>query len=129
MIKQKQLLSINELAGCPDFSALYEQHGYQVTAVRSLRKALSLIKKLTPDVIVAEFVYAPTYGSQLSNFESLLAAAQASAPDASFIALVHKNDMHHFNRVKQKFHRCLPLIYPVTHRDMDHCLQSVAELA
>ena len=129
MIKQKQLLSVNELAGFPDFTGLYEQHGYRVTTARTLRKALSLIKKLTPDVIVAEFVYAPTYGSQLSNFESLLASAQAHAPDTAFIALVHQNDVHHFDKVKQKFHRCLPLLYPVTHRDMDHCLQSITELA
>ena len=129
MIKQKRLLSVSAMAGFPDFSSVYEKYGYQVTTARTLRKALSFIKQQHPDVIVAEFVYAPTYGSQLSNFESLFAAAQAYAPDASFIALVHKNDFHHFEKVREKTDRCLALTYPVTHRDMDHCLSSITQPA
>lgn len=125
MIKQKRLLNVTTLAGCPDFTGLYEQYGYQVTTAKTLRKALALIKQQAPDVVVAEFIYAPTYGSQLSNFESLLGAAQAHAPQASFIALVHKNDVHHFEKVKERFDHCLPLIYPVTRRDMDHCLATI----
>lgn len=125
MPEKKRLINASTMAGCPDFSACYEKYGYQVSSARTLRKALSLIKQQHPDVIVAEFVYAPTYGSQLSNFESLFAAAQAYAPDAAFIALVHQNDAHHFAKVRDKTQRCLTLTYPITRRDMEHCLETL----
>ena len=54
-ISKRLLLSIIELGGYPDFKPLYRQAGYEVESVASVRKALGLLKKLSPDVIVAEF--------------------------------------------------------------------------
>ena len=127
MSRQKQLLSVIAFGGYPDFTALYEQHNYQVTSCKTLRKALALIKQLSPEIIVAEFVYAPTYGSQLSNFESLFAAAETFAPQAQLIALAHPADLAHLDKVKAQNERCIVLPFPVSTKDMDDCLNSVTE--
>jgi hypothetical protein len=112
----------------PDFTALYRQHGFEIINAKTLRKALALIKQVSPDVIVAEFVYAPTYGSQLSNFESLFAAAQNFAPHAQFIALLHHNDLTHLEKVRGSDQACATLFYPVTVVDMDDCLTAIDRL-
>ncbi len=49
------LLSLIELGGYPNFTPLYQQAGYEVLPANSVRKALGLLKKQVPDVIVAEF--------------------------------------------------------------------------
>ncbi|WP_455196494.1 hypothetical protein [Kaarinaea lacus] len=123
--KAKTLLNVMALGAYPDFTSLYRQHGFDITNAKTLRKALALIKQLAPDVIVAEFVYAPTYGSQLSNFESLFAAAQNFAPHAHFIALLHHNDLVHLEKVKGPGQTCSTLFFPVSLADMDDCLTTI----
>ena len=113
------------LGAYPDFNALYRQHGFEITNAKTLRKALAQIKQLSPDVIVAEFVYAPTYGSQPSNFESLFAAAQNFAPHAHFIALIHRNDLVHLEKVTSPQQPYSVLTLPVTHSDIEDCLAAI----
>jgi len=127
--KPRTLLTVASLGLRPDFTSLYRQHGFELIHAKTLRKALALIKQASPDVIVAEFIYAPTYGSQLSNFESLFAAAQSFAPRAHFIALLHKNDLGHLEKVKEAGYSCSTLIFPVSLADMDACLNTLSEQA
>ena len=126
MNKQKILLSVTSYGVDPILEKIYRKRGFDVTATKTLRKALALIKQLSPDIIVAEFVYAPTYGSQLSNFESLFAAAQTYAPQACFIALSHKDDLVHLEKVKTKIHCCYVLTMPATVTDIEDCLDDIS---
>ncbi|WP_455221461.1 hypothetical protein [Kaarinaea lacus] len=126
--KTKTLLNVITLGAHPDFTALYRQHGFEIITAKTLRKALALIKQASPNVIVAEFIYAPTYGSQLSNFESLFAAAQNFAPTAHFIALLHQNDLEHLEKVKGPGQTCSTLFFPVSLADMDDCLTTIDEV-
>ncbi len=129
MEKQKTLLNVTGLGGYTDFTALYEQYGFKVINAKTLRKALALIKQHAPgiNIIVAEFVYAPTYGSQLSNFESLFAAAQNFAPQAHFIALTHRGDLAHLEKVRTRNPRCSVLLFPLSAMEMDDCLKNIVE--
>lgn len=124
--KQKNLLSVTSYGYDVRLDAVYKEQGFNVTTTKTLRKALTLIKQLSPDVIVAEFIYAPTYGSQLSNFESLFAAAQTYAPHACFVALSHKDDLQHLERVKTKISCCYVLTLPITASDMAKCLNAMS---
>ena len=68
------LLSIIELGGYPDFSGLYRNNGYEVVTTDSVRKAVKLIRKHHPDVIVAEFNFQSDFRdrtSSHSNFRSM----------------------------------------------------------
>src|SRR3989344_5280397 len=72
----RTLLSIIELGGYPSFTPLYENAGYVVTSVVSVRKALGVIKQSCPDVIVAEFNFQSDFRDRTSSLESLLAVVQ-----------------------------------------------------
>lgn len=54
-VERSTLLAIIEQCGYPNFTPLYEQAGHQVIIERSMRKALTFLKKSNPAVIVAEF--------------------------------------------------------------------------
>jgi hypothetical protein len=116
------LLSIVELGGYADLTALYQECGFTVITANTMRKALSLMKKQTPAVIVAEFIYGPTYGSQLSNFESLFAALQRDAPEAHLIALMDKANGPHFDKLKARFPAHHVFYFPLNQEELKRCL-------
>jgi hypothetical protein len=125
MRDKKTLLSIVELGGYPDFSTMYEECGFTVVKANTMRKALSLLKKQSPAVIVAEFIYGPTYGSQLSNFESLFAALQRDAPSAHLIAFMDKANSAHFDKLKSRFPAHQVFYFPVNKDELRQYLQTV----
>lgn len=47
MSSNKQLLSIVEVGGYPNFSLLYQQAGFEVETAKTMRKALGILKKLS----------------------------------------------------------------------------------
>jgi len=71
----------------------------ELVCFADLRKALACVKRIKPQIIVAEFIYAPTYGSQLSNYEALSATLQRHSPLSRFIALVSRQDRQHIDRL------------------------------
>lgn len=75
----KLLLAIIEMGGYPNFSDLYQQAGYQVEMVNSVRKANSWLKRNKPHVVVAEFNFQTDFRDRTSNVESLMASLQKHA--------------------------------------------------
>ena len=125
MAEQKILLSIVELGGYPDLTGVYEACGFSVIKANTMRKALTLLKKQAPAVIVAEFIYGPTYGSQLSNFESLFAALQRDAPAAHLIALMDNANGKHFDKLKSRFSAHQVFYFPINQDELRQYLRSV----
>jgi DNA-binding NarL/FixJ family response regulator len=72
----KTLLAVIEFISHGRLPELYQQLGFEVTTEWRVRKAVSLVRKLKPDVIVADFYFQSDFRDRLSNLESLLAAAQ-----------------------------------------------------
>ena len=72
------LLMVNAFIGTANFKKLYQELGYTVVAEWTERKAISLVRKSPPAVIVADFFHQTDFRDRLSNLESLLATAQAS---------------------------------------------------
>jgi len=89
-----------------------------------LRKALSYIKKCKPDIVIAEFIYAPTYGSQLSNFEALCATLQRQSSPSHLIALVAKADQHHIGRLNDNVHIDQLLDLPLNLNDLVNAIKT-----
>ncbi len=71
-----KLLSVVELGGYPNFTDLYQQAGYEIEMLNSVRKANSWLKKNKPDVVVAEFNFQTDFRDRTSNVESLMASVQ-----------------------------------------------------
>lgn len=72
------LLMVNAFIGTAHFKKLYQALGYAVVTEWSERKAIALVRKTPPSVIVADFFHQADFRDRLSNLESLLATAQAS---------------------------------------------------
>lgn len=74
--QQPLLLVVNAFIGTAGYKTLYQELGYSVVTEWSERKAISLLRKSPPAVIVADFYHQTDFRDRLSNLESLLAAAQ-----------------------------------------------------
>ncbi|HUX30754.1 MAG TPA: hypothetical protein VMV78_09030 [Thiobacillus sp.] len=71
------LLMVNAFIGTASYKKLYQELGYAVVTEWSERRAISLVRKTPPAVIVADFYHQADFRDRLSNLESLLATAQS----------------------------------------------------
>jgi ActR/RegA family two-component response regulator len=125
MEPKHSLLSIIELGGYPDFTALYERLGFEVVTVVSTRKALAVLKQTTPRVIVAEFNYQSDFRDRTSSLESLLAVVQ-QLPGTRVVVLYDPDQVHQLDRLRARFpiHEALP--HPVDARRLEAALKRLA---
>ncbi|MDH3832160.1 MAG: hypothetical protein OEU48_10850, partial [Gammaproteobacteria bacterium] len=65
-------MSVAEIGGYPNFTPLYQQAGYEVLVENRMRKAMSTIRKRTPQVIVAEFNFQSDFRDRTSSLESMM---------------------------------------------------------
>ena len=84
MSSQPKLLIVNAFIGTAGYKTLYQELGYAVVTEWSERKAISLVRRTPPAVIVADFYHQTDFRDRLSNLESLLAAVQ-SAPSTRIL--------------------------------------------
>jgi len=116
------LLSIIESPAHPDFSALYQRLGIREERATSTRKAMSLLKSMTPDYVVAEFFYG--YGNNyagvnVSNLDVFLYSLQKYAPKARIIVLVDKEERGFVEKLDALFPLHAVLQYPVREADLE----------
>lgn len=118
------LLSIIEFGAYPNFTPHYEQAGYTVTIERSMRKALSQVRKLKPAVIVAEFNFQSDFRDRTSSLESLLAVIQ-TLPCTKIIVFYDADQAHQFERLRPRFPIHAALTYPIDPAKLDVALTSI----
>jgi hypothetical protein len=119
------LVSLVELGGYPNFSALYERMGYQVAVEWSVRAALATLRKHSVALVVADFFYQRDFRDRVSNLESLLAALQRT-PDTRVLVIYPPVDQEVLERVRARFRVDLALPLPVTAEAMESALRSLA---
>lgn len=106
------LLAIIEIGAYPNFAPLYEQAGYAVSIERSMRKALATVRKLKPEVIVAEFNYQSDFRDRTSSLESLFSVVQ-TLPGTRVIVFYEKEYAHQFDKLRARFPIHASLTYPI----------------
>lgn len=99
--QSKTLLAVIEFISHGKLPELYKQLGFDVTTEWRVRKAVSLVRKLKPDVIVADFYFQSDFRDRLSNLESLLAAAQP-LKDARILVFYEPQDEPALIRVRER---------------------------
>jgi len=122
----KSILIIMERGGYPDFSSIFNQAGYKVTIEKSMRKAMSLLKKNTPDIVIAEFNFQTDFRDRTSSLESLMATLQRFT-GVKVIVFYEKEYITHFNRLRERYHFHCALDFPVSEKKLEECILSVAE--
>ena len=120
---QPLLLSIVEIGGYPDFSALYRQLGFQVEKHTSMRKVLQFLKKNTPQVIVAEFNFQSDFRDRTSSLESMTAVVQRM-PNTRVVVFYDKEQAHQLARLTERF-PLVTLAFPITTTALENALRSL----
>jgi hypothetical protein len=120
------LLSIVELGGYPNFSPLYNDFGYEVTIVSSMRKAIVFLKKRQPAVIVAEFNFQSDFRDRTSSLESLLAVVQRM-PGTRVIVFYDREYLPQFDMLRGRLPIHAAIAFPVSESALRCCLQEIAQ--
>lgn len=115
------LVTVVELGGYPNFNPLYQRLGYRVESITSGRKAISLLKKLKPDVLVTEFNYQHSFRDRTSNLESILAVVQ---PQQGVRVVVFYDEAvaEQLEQVRARFPGFTALAYPIDEAHLEASL-------
>lgn len=116
------LVQVVELGGYPNFTPLYQRLGYRVETVNTGRKAISILKKLRPDVVVAEFNYQFDFRDRTSNLESILAVIQAQA-GVRVVVFYDKAVQEQLDKVSERFPGFIAMSYPIDGGELEAVLK------
>lgn len=122
-IPAKKLLSVIEFIEHSPYPAIYKSLGFDVTTEWQVRKAVSLIRKIKPDVIVADFYFQSDFRDRLSNLESLLAATQLLT-DFRVLVFYEPENEHALARVRERMQIDAALAMPATEQAIRDVLQA-----
>ena len=111
------LLMVNAFIGTASYKALYQQLGFDVIVEYTERKAISLIKKNPPDVIVADFFHQSDFRDRLSNLESLLASA-ARMPATRILVFYEPAHQAMLDKVRQRMRIDVAMPLPVQEAEL-----------
>jgi len=112
MTSPPSLLMVNAFIGTAGYKKLYQEMGFSVVTEWSERKAISLVRKAPPAVIVADFYHQADFRDRLSNLESLLATAQSS-PRTRILVFYEPAHQAALDKVRQRLRIDIALPLPV----------------
>ncbi len=112
MSSPPSLLMVNAFIGTAGYKKLYQELGFAVVTEWSERRAISLVRKTPPAVIVADFYHQTDFRDRLSNLESLLATAQG-APGTRILVFYEPAHQAALDKVRQRLRIDTALPLPV----------------
>ena len=121
---EKLLLSIVELGGYPNFVPLYRSLGYNAVVENRMRKAIALLKRQQPAVIVAEFNFQSDFRDRSSSLESLLAVVQRLS-DTRVIVFYDREYQPQFEKLRARLPVHAGLPFPVVEAQLRDCLLEI----
>jgi hypothetical protein len=123
---KKQMLVVIELGGYPNFIPMYKSLGYEVTMVTSVRNAIRTLKKLKPQVVVAEFNFQSDFRDRTSSLESLLSTIQ-TLDKCDVVVFYETEHAHQLEKLTTQYpiHTLLP--FPVDQSRLQEIMQSIIQ--
>lgn len=118
----KVLLSVIELLGYANLRPTFERLGFRVVTEFSVRKAIALLRKTPPDVVVADFYFQPDFRDRVSNLESLLAGVQ-KLPNAKVLVLYEARHQEALDKVRSRMHIDAALTLPAKEPEIEAVLK------
>ena len=119
----KKLLAVVEFLEHAKLSGGYQRLGYAVSTECQVRKAIASLRKVQPDVIVADFYFQSDFRDRLSNLESLLAAAQPMA-QTKILVLYEPHNQAALDKVRNRLRIDAALAMPVKDAALHSVLQA-----
>lgn len=118
----KDLLSVIELGGYPNFAPLYTSLGFTVHVETSVRNAIRKLKTLQPLVIVAEFNFQSDFRDRTSSLESLMSVVQR-LPGCHVIVFYEQEYAHQLQRLTNQHPVLASLAFPIDEEKLKQALQ------
>jgi hypothetical protein len=114
----------------PDLSAIYNKLGLEHHDFNSERKAIQGLKKQSPDIIVADFLYG--YGNNYAgvnvcNLDVFFHSLNMQSPSARRIVFVEKAEKDYVEKLHELFPLSGMFTYPVNQEEFRKCLVSLTE--
>ena len=122
---KKQLLAVIELGGYPNFVPLYESMGFEVTMANSVRNAIRSIKKIKPQVVVAEFNFQSDFRDRTSSLESLLSTVQR-LEQCEAIVFYEQEFAHQLEKLTAQYPINTVLSFPIEEASLKTALQNIS---
>ena len=113
----KQLLSVVEFLEHSKLATVYKQLGFAVNTEWQVRKAIALMRKWQPDVIVADFYFQSDFRDRLSNLESLLASAQPLV-NTKILVLYEPQNQAVLDKVRSRLRMDATLTMPINQTEL-----------
>jgi ActR/RegA family two-component response regulator len=102
------------------------QRGFNVEIEYSMRKSITRLKQIRPDVVVTEFNTTTHFRDRISNLEPLLASLQRSHPDARLVVFLDQEEQAMLDRLRDRFTVHSTLYYPL---EMDALVNELEQQA
>jgi DNA-binding NtrC family response regulator len=125
---KKILLSIVEMGGYANYSELYRSKGVGVETANSMRKAIKILKKSDPAVIVAEFNFQSDFRDRTSSLESLMATVQSKG-DTKVIVFYEKEQSMQLDRLLAVFNVYETIAFPIDEQKLSDTLDRALQEA
>jgi len=119
------LMAVVEQGGYPNFIPDYQALGLQTQVVTSVRKAIAVLKKKPPALVVAEFNHTPEFRDRVSNVESLLAKIQADSSATKVILFYEKQHTHYLDALNRRFTLDVVLPFPIEKAALLQAIQTL----
>ena len=118
------MYSVFESAFKLDISNLCQNIAIHQENFPTNRKLISRVKKSEPDFILAEFVYSPSLGTQISSLDGLLGTVERFCKETRLIIYTESRYRKHLETVREKFTIHHVLEYPVQASELCPILMS-----
>lgn len=128
MSDEKLLLSIVEVGGYPNFKHLYQHKGFRVETADSMRKAVKMLKKHRPAVVVAEFNFQSDFRDRTSSLETLMATLQRM-PETRVIVFYEQEQSNQLQRLLKVFPVHATLNFPISEEMLAKTLERILQEA
>ena len=123
-MENKLLLAVSEMGGYPNFNPLYESLSYEVITETKMRKVLKLLKKCTPDVVVAEFNYQSDFRDRTSSLESLLSVIQRHT-HVKVIIFYDKEHKEQLAKLQAQYEIMKTLPFPIEEQALEQAIKQL----
>lgn len=124
-----KILFVIEFGGFPLKLDALKAEGHEVEFLTSMRKAISLLKKMQPDLLIAEFNYTSQFRDRDSNLDTILTQIVSRSPHTQVIAFVEEEQKQHFERLQARFDNVKDALYfPFEDEELKQKIDSVLTL-
>ncbi len=124
----KLLLAVSEIGGYPNFTPMYESLGYEVITETSMRKVLKLLKKKTPQLVVAEFNYQSDFRDRTSSLESMMSVIQRNSllgPETKVIIFYDKEHKEQLAKLEARYTLSKTLPFPIIEAELERIITNI----